>query len=468
MTVGDKIEIMKQELKASNFLRDDVLTASAAKVYPVRQSYVPTGASNFSFKESMRIDDINRRLKEEAAQGVQLESDKKELELYLQDQIDTQNRLKAEYGRQIDAVKSHIDQMHTRMEEIEKVVEEKSDALLKRQDENNALESEINELLEENRAIESELKRLGEKTTNKLRDMQAKMQTSLGDLENLKRKNQAEHEKIKQFSMDKIKRIEDDFRNKLENHNGRLTQLINEKQTAEQELLRLSDAKRRAENELENKIRLMKDRYHEEAFNQSKGILNVLNNRYKTAIDARAALIKKQEQLQTDLQVMEDKINEDEKLMSEENKQLMDAINELREEVLTAQKDLEEIRTLSAAVDSEQQRINAEIQKQKFHFKQISESGKYKVREHLERYKNAIDDSRARLGNQENVVKRLEEELARLRQSTKQAEQQNQKLMESLKNQLNRNINSTLAEYKDTAAAPREAFANKSMYDYRY
>lgn len=469
-TVEDKIENLKQKMNASNIIKDDVFNQSvySQKQTVVKQSYVPTGRSNFSFKESVRIDDSKNRLKEEVANGVHLESEKKELELAVQDQLDTQGRLKLEYGKQIDAIKAHIDQLNNRMEELEKQVEEKSDALVKRQDENNAIESEINELLEENRVIESELKRLGEKTTLKLKDMQAKMQTNLGDLEALKKRNQAEHDKIKQFSMDKIKRIEDDFRNKLTAHNDKLNELMVSKQNAELELLRLQDAKKRADIELETKIKAMKDQYYEEAFNQSKGILKILNNRYKTAIDAKEALNKKQEMLSHDIQVMEDKINGDEKLMGDENKQLVEAINEIREEIMTAQKDLDEIRSLSAAVDSEQQRINSEIQKQKYNFKQISDTGKYKVKEHLEKYKSAIDDSKMRLGNQEQRVKSLEDELAALKQRYNQTTQQNNKLLESMKNQLNKNIYSTLSEYKDISAAPREGYTSRAPYDYRY
>lgn len=469
-TVEDKIESLKQKLNASNIIKEDVFNQSlySAKGQPVRQSYVPSPArQNFSFKESVRIDDSKNRLKEEVAQGVHLESEKKELELLVQDQVDTQNKLKSEYGKQIDAIKAHVDQLNARMEELEKAVEEKSDALLKRQDENNAVESEINELLEENRVIEGELKRLGEKTTLKLKDMQAKMQTGLADLEALKRKNQTEHEKTKQFSMEKIKRIEDDFRNKLQAHNDRLNELLVAKQNAELELLRLADTKKRADIELETKIKAMKDQFYEEAFNQSKGILKILNNRYKTAVDAKEALAKKSDQIAADIAVMEGKIADDERLMADENKQLVEAINEVREEVLTAQKDLDEIRSLAAGVDAEQQRINSEIQKQKYNFKQISDAGKYKVREHLEKYKSAIDDSRARLANQESRVKGLEEELAALKARFAQTTNQNTKLLESMKNQLNKNIFSTLSEYKELSSAPKETYTSRA-YDYRY
>lgn len=469
-TVEDKIESLKQKLNASNIIKDDVFNQSvySQSKFPTKQSYVPSARSNFSFKESYRIDEAKNKLKEEVTHGVQLESEKKELELALQDQLDTQSRLKAEYGRQIDAIKAHIDQLNHRMEELEKQVEEKTDALVKRQDENNAIESEINELLEENRVIESELKRLGEKTTLKLKDMQTKMQTNLADLENLKRRNQAEHEKIKQFSMDKIKRIEDDFRNKLTSHNDRLNEMMVSKQNAELELLRLQDAKKRADIELETKIKAMKDQYYEEAFNQSKGILKILNNRYKTAVDAKEALNRKQEQLTHDTSVMEEKLLGDEKLLAEENKQLTDAINEIREEVLTAQKDLDDIRALTAAADAEQQRMNVEIQKQKYNFKQISENGKYKVKEHLEKYKSAIDDSRIRLSNQEQRVRALEDELAALKQRYNQTANQNSKLLESMKNQLNKNIYNTLSEYKDGSGQSREVYASRPQYDYRY
>lgn len=467
-TVDEKIENLKQKMNASNIIKDDVFNQSAYSQKPVfnKQSYVPIGRSNFSFKESMRIDECKAKLEREVTHGVQLESEKKELELLVQDQLDTQAKLKAEYNRQIEGIRNHIDQLQQKMEDLEKNVEEKSDALLKKQDENNAIESEINELVEENRLIETELKRLGEKTTLKLRDMQQKMQNNLNELEQLKRRNQAEHDKLKQFSMDKIKRIEDDFRNKLQNHNDRLNELMVAKQNADLELLRLQDTKKRADIELENKLKAMKDQYYEESFNQSKGILKILYNRHKTAVDAKEGLLKKQEAMISDLETMDARIGEDEKQLTAENSQLAETINEIREEVMTAQKDLEEIRSLSSQLDSEQQRINAEIQKQKYNFKQISDNGKYKVKEHLEKYKSAIEDSRTKVFTQEQRVKSLEDELASLKQKYVQTSHQNAKLLDSMKNQLNKNIYSTLSEYKEISGTPKETFGSKSNFNY--
>lgn len=467
-TVDEKIENLKQKLNASNIIKDDVFNQSLYSQKPLlgKQSYVPMGRSNFSFKESVRIDDTKSKLEKELGHGIQLESEKKELELLVQDQVETQTKLRGEYGRQIDTIRHHIESLHQRMEDLEKQVEENSDSLLKRQDTNNAIESEINELIEENRLIETELKRLGEKTTTKLKDMQQKMQNNLNDLENLKRKNQAEHEKIKQFSMEKIKRIEDDFRNKLQSQNDKLNEMMNVKQTAELELIRLQDTKKRADIELENKLKAMKDQFYEESFNQSKGILKILNNRYKTAIDSKENLLRKQDTLMHDIGNMEGKINEDEKVIASENTHLIETINEIREEVMTAQKDLDEIRALSASLDSDQQRINAEIQKQKYNFKQINDNGKYKVREHLEKFKLNIEDARTKLGNQNQRVRALEEEYTQLKQKYSQTNNQNAKLIESMKNQLNKNIYSTLSEYKDIVNAPKDNFATKSNFNY--
>jgi len=285
-------------------------------------------------------------------------------------------------------------------------------------------------------------------------------------LENLKRKNQAEHEKLKQFSMDKIKRFEDDFKSKLQNHNDRLNDLLLNKQNSELELLRLQDTKKRADIDLENKLKAMKDQYYEESFNQAKGIMKILNNRYKTAIDSKENVLKKQDALINDIETMEAKITEDEKQISIDNANLTEDINAFRNNISVHQKDLDEVRMQLNSLESEQQRINSEIQKQKYNYKQISENGKYKIKEQLDRYKNHIEETRMKVGQQNQRNKTLEDELNVLKQKYAQVSGQQTKILESMKNQLNKNIYSTLSEYKDYGGGQKDVYPAKSSFNY--
>ena len=198
-TADEKIEALKQKMNTSNIIKDDVFNTSvySQKQTPHKTSYAPMAKSNFSFKESVRIDDLRNKIERELAQSVTLESEKKELELLLQDQIEVQGKLKTEYAKHFENVRNQMENVSQKAEGLEKSVQERNGKLLKKVEENEAMESDIADLTEDNKLIESELKRLGEKTTAKLREMQQKMQTALNDFETLKQKNEQELEKLR-------------------------------------------------------------------------------------------------------------------------------------------------------------------------------------------------------------------------------------------------------------------------------
>ena len=453
-TADEKIEALKQKLNASNIIKDDVFNSSALsqqRPTNTRTSYAPMGRSNFSFKESARIEELRGKVERELAQGVSLESERRELELLLQDQNEAQARLKAEYGRHFDALRLQMEGVSQKAEGLEKAVSERSAKLQRRAEENEAAESEVAELAEDNRLIEAELRRLGDKTAAKLREMQAKMQAALADFEALKGRNEGELEKLRQFSTDKIKRIEDDYKTKLGALSEKLADLLQQKQASESELQRLQDAKRRAEGELEAKLKAMKEQYYEDAFNQSQGLLKIQNNRFKTAVDNKEALLRKQAAVARDAQALEARVQEEEGVFAEENAALQEAVRNLREELFAAQKDLEALRSQGFALDAEHTRVANEIQREKFAFKQVLDNGKFKLKEHVDRFRIASEDQKARIGNQRFRVKQLEAELAALREKTAQIEAQNEKQIESMRNQLNKNIYGTFNEYKETS-----------------
>ena len=343
----EKIESLKQKLNASNIIKDDVFNTSLyshKNVTLPKASYAAMGRSNLTFKESVRLDELRSRVERELANGLALDSEKKELQLLVADQQELQARLKAEYGRQLEQLRAGFENLNHRTEDHEKTHVERSERVGLKTDENGALDSETNDLLEENRAIEGELKRLAEKTTSKMKEMQGRMQTSLSELENLKKRHEEDLAKMRQISTDKIKRMEDDFKNKLTVLSDKFSDVSNDHQGIINDLQRLQDTKKRAEVELDSKIRAMREQYFEDSFNQSKGIIKILHNRHKNSIDNKEALLKKQTSLTADAQGLEQKVQEEESALLEENAYYADNIKALREEIFSIQKEVESVR----------------------------------------------------------------------------------------------------------------------------
>lgn len=57
------------------------------------------------------------------------------------------------------------------------------------------------------------------------------------------------------------------------------------------------DEKKRAEINLENKIKAMKEQYYDEEFNKFRGTLKIYENRLRNAQENREALLRKKEKM---------------------------------------------------------------------------------------------------------------------------------------------------------------------------
>ncbi len=451
-TNNEKIEAIKNKLNASNIIRKDLLNQSYLNRNEPRNvytNYKPMNLNTTSGLTNQRYDDLKERVQKEINIRVNLQTEKRELELMIEDQKEAQEKLKEEYSRHIDSTKGQIEHLNQMIEDLQKDLENKMDKKSKMEEENTEIENEINELLDENKLLEQEIEKLGQKTNQKMNEMQSKMENGLQDLEKLKLKHDDELSKLDELSREKIKRIEDDYNKKISDMNDRYNDMLLQKQDTEAEFLRLQDAKKRAEFELENKIKAIKEQYYEDEYNKFRGILKIYNNRLRNAIDNKENLMKKQDKLQKDLEMMEDDTKTNEMVLDEENQALNEAITALKDDIETIKRETDQKRTDNYTNDSKMQKLQSEIQRNKFNFKQISENGKYKIKEVIEKNKHELEHMNSKLNNQGLKVRDLEEELKQLDMGFKNAEKQNQRLLGNMRNQLNKNIYQTINEYKD-------------------
>lgn len=114
---------------------------------------------------------LKDKVQREVNTKVNLATEKRELELMIQDQLEAQMKLKEEYGRQIEATKAQEDHMGQLMEDLQKDIEAKMEKRARLVDENTNTEQEINDVLEENKLLESEIDKLGQRTSAKMSEM---------------------------------------------------------------------------------------------------------------------------------------------------------------------------------------------------------------------------------------------------------------------------------------------------------
>lgn len=173
--VNDKIERLKQRLQASSMINpQNQQTPFKYDSYePNYQS--PMLKQNQTFLGG-NYNSLKDKVQKEVNTKVNLATEKRELELMIQDQIEAQMKLKDEYGRQIDATKAQEEHLAQLMEDIERENEIKMEKRSKLVEENQNLEQDINEIIEENKLLESEIEKMGQRTSQKMGEMQEKME----------------------------------------------------------------------------------------------------------------------------------------------------------------------------------------------------------------------------------------------------------------------------------------------------
>ena len=446
----DRIEAMKARLNASNIIKEDHLSQSIhCRREPGFKSSILSGNLNLPLQNNHKVSDMKSRVEREMNQGIKLATDKKQLVLLIEDQNELQSKIKSDYERQISHTKNQIDLNERNIAELSRELNIRLEKISKVRDGNDQMESEFNSLSEENRALENEIKRLGEKTTSKIGDMQQKMQIVLHDFETQKDKHQQELDRLNHFSTEKIKRLEEDLTKKAELAQNRYNDMLVSKQNTEAEFYRLQDTKKRAETELDDKIRVMKQEFYEEDQAQFEGILRINQNKLRSVIENKEMLMKKQISLQKDLDVLKPELKKDERELLNYNQTLNEELNVAREDIMRIQKDIEETRNKNMNIEANLQKYHSEINKNSFSFKQISDNSKFKVKDLVEKFRGEVVAAQARLLAQQKKNKDLTNELSDAENKFNVIEKNTQRMVETMKTQLNRNIVNTISEHKD-------------------
>lgn len=446
----ERVEAIKSRLNASNIIKEETLNQSIhSRREPTFKSSVLPGNLNLPLQNNYKVGDMKGRIERELNQGVGLTTDKKQLMLLIDDQVEIQAKIKADYVKQIEGSRNQMDITQRNMAELSRELDEKLEKLGKKQDANGQMESELNSLSEENKTLEGEIKRLGEKTSHKINEMQIKMQNVLNELQIQKDKHQQELDRLNQFSTDKIKRLEEELTKKATTAQDRYNDLLAIKQDAEAELFRLQDTKKRAEAELEDKIKIIKQEFYDEDSAQFAGILRINQNKLRGVIDNKEQLQKKQVQLQKDLENLSRDLEKAERELLNSNQSLEEEVRVAREDIMKIQKDIDEARNKNMNIDANVQKLQSEINKNKFNFKQISENSKFKVKDMIERFRAEIASAQSKILAQQQKNKDLSDELTDAQNKFAAIEKSAQRMVESMRTQLNRNIVQTISEHKD-------------------
>jgi chromosome segregation ATPase len=312
------------------------------------------------------------------------------------------------------------------------------------------MKNEIGELIDDNRLLENELRNLGEKTNNKISDMQKKMENNVRELDMVKGKNETEIRTLAENTKEKLDRINEDFIKRMDMMKDKLEEAMQEKQDSEFELDRLKEVKRKEQANMELDLKKKKERFFDDSWNQFNTVIKVLNNNIRQAEEDKRIKAMKLEELKNETDLIRKEFENELNLRQDQDEQLREEIKKMRQDIADKEAEIENYRSELYDLDSQLQRMNGELQKNKFELNQSKEKGEYNLRELGGRFNMEREEEQAKEKLLVQKNQELTHELKIIEEKVRQQEQLNQKTMESMRSQLNQNIFQTINQHKES------------------
>ena len=312
------------------------------------------------------------------------------------------------------------------------------------------MDSEINELVEDNRMMENELRNLGEKTNMKIGDMQKKMESNINDLESFKGRNEHEVRSLNETTREKLERMNEDFAKRMEILKDKLDETHREKQEINLECMKIKDFKRKNESDLEAELARRKERFYDESFAQFNTVMKVMKNNLRQATEDKNMKAKKLVELTEECDNIKKEFEGEVHERQDQDESLRDEVKKMKQEVTDRESIIEANRADIYSLESELQKESGELQKNRFELRQVSEKGDYDLKELKHRFQieREQETDKNHLLAQKNDE--LLQELRIIQEKVRQQRVYHQKTVESMRNQLNRNIFQTINEHKES------------------
>lgn len=312
------------------------------------------------------------------------------------------------------------------------------------------MRNEIGELIDDNRLLENELRNLGEKTNVKIEDMQKKMENQVRELDMVKGKNETEIRTLAETTKEKLDRMNEDFIKRMDMMRDKMDEAVQEKQDVELELARLKDLKRKETANLEMDLKRRKERFYDDSWTQFNTVVKVIKNNLRQAEEDKRIKEGKLEELKSETEQIRREFENELNIRQDQDEQLREEVKKMRIDISEKESDMEAYRAELYELDSQIQRMNGELQKNRFEFSQTKEKGEYNLRELGSRYQLEREEEQAK----EQLLSRKNQELAHelkiIEDKVRQQETLNLKTMESMRSQLNQNIFQTINQHKES------------------
>jgi len=392
--------------------------------------------------------DIHSRVHEHIDQKLKLETEKRELELLIEAELEKQKLMNSKFDDHKRKLKDDIYNLETKYSDLESKFESKSKMCREMDDKINEMRNECKKLDQDNRTIQSELKRLSEKTNHQVAELQNKLKANISTLEVDKERYRREAEAKKIDNANQIKKLEEDFVRRLTDLSNKVLHAQAERERYNKEVSFLKDKLAQLEKEAEIKLKEIEAKIREEEKNKRASALMSMNQKLKAAEEKRANQEKVTSQLQRELEDLEKKAQDILGPLDKEAKTIKEDIEDCKKGIEVSNNQINQLKRQIADADRECQALSEGRQRLKMELTRAEDQHAAAVRDQSERFNSSKRNYETEIGRLRRNIEDKERELKRHEDEYNSLNREYQRLMTNLQSNLSKTINNTLTDYK--------------------
>lgn len=398
--------------------------------------------------DNYALRDIHNRVHDQIDQKLRLETEKRELELLIQAEVDKQKVMTQKFEEHKRKLKDEIYNLESRYSDLETRFESKNKLSKEMDDRLTGMRNECRKLDQDNKNIQSELKRLAERTNQQINEMQGKLRTSLTALEVDKEKYRKEAEIKKIENANQIKKLEEDYTRRLTDLSNKVSTAQSERERYSKEVGILKDKLAALEKEAEIKLKEIENRIRDEEKNKRSSALLSLQQKLKAAEEHRSNQEQVTSKLQRELEELEKKAADILGPLDKEAKAIKEDIEDCKKGVDVSTNQANQLKNQIASIERECQMLAENRQKLKMDLARVEDNHAAAIREQTERFNSSKRSFESEVSRLRRNIEDKERELKRQEDEYNSLNRDYQRLISNLQSNLNKTINNTMGDYK--------------------
>lgn len=400
------------------------------------------------FTDNYALRDVHNRVHDQIDQKLRLETERRELELLIQAEVDKQKLMNQKFEDHKRKLKDEIYTLETKYADMESRFESKNKVAKEMDDRLTAMRSECRKLDQDNKNIQSELKRLADRTNQQISEMQNKLRNSMAALEVDKEKYRKEADIKKIENANQIKKLEEDYTRRLTDLSNKVQTALSERERYNKEVGFLKDKLVALEKEAEIKLKEIEGRIREEEKNKRSSALLSLDQKLKAAEEHRSNQEIITSKLQRELEELEKKAADILGPLDKEAKAIKEDIEDCKKGVEVSSNQANQLKTQITNIERECQMLAENRQKLKMDLARVEDNHAGAVREQTERFNSSKRSFESEVSRLRRNIEDKERELKRQEDEYNSLNRDYQRLISNLQSNLNKTINTTMGDYK--------------------